>query len=165
MPFVSGKSSLSMKDETPDNGDQLQWKWLKGPTTPLADYGNPLTADDYALCVYDNGVLLTSIDASAGGICRGKPCWSAKPTSIQYKNADGSPSGAVKIKLKEGLFDGKASIQVKARGDKVALPDLGALTGPIDVQLQRSGGAPCFGTTFSAPFLKHDATAFKDKAD
>src|SRR6185369_12977611 len=165
MPFLPGKSSLSMKDKTPDKGDQLQWKWLKGPTTPLADYGDPLTSDDYALCVYDNDVLLTSVDASAGGICRGKPCWSVKPTSIQYKNADGSPSGAVKIKLKEGLFDGKASIQVKARGDKVALPDLGALTGPIDVQLQRSGGAPCFGTTFSAPFLKHDATAFKDKAD
>src|SRR5437867_12977249 len=40
----------------------------------------------------------------------------------------------------------------KAKGLNVAMPDLGALTGPLTVQLQRSGGGPCFGATFSAPF-------------
>ncbi len=164
-PFIGGKALLQLKDKTPDSGDQLVWKWLKGPTTPLADYGNPITTDDYALCLYDNGALVTSANADHGGVCRGTPCWSAKPTSLQYKNHDGSPSGTQSIKLKEGLVDGGASIAFKAKGAKVAMPDVGALTGPVVVQLQRSGGAPCFGATYSAPFLKHDAASFKDKAD
>jgi hypothetical protein len=29
----------------------------------------------------------------------------------------------------------------------------------------RSGAAPCFGATHSAPFAKHDALMLKDKAD
>jgi hypothetical protein len=164
-PFVPGKASLQMKDKTPDKGDQITWKWIKGPTTPLSDFGDPVTTDDYALCVYDNGALVTSAAADHGGVCRGKPCWSTKPTSIQYKNRDASPSGTQSIKLKPGAIDGKASITFKAKGDKVVLPNLGMLGGPVVVQLQRSGGAPCFGATYSAPFTKQDAANFKDKAD
>ena len=67
--------------------------------------------------------------------------------------------------LKDGLVDGTASIIVKAKGAKIPLPDLGALTGPVVVQLQRSGGAPCFGATYSAPFRRHDASNFGDTAD
>jgi hypothetical protein len=164
-PFVPGKASLQMKDKTPDKGDQITWKWIKGPTTLLSDFGDPVTTDDYALCVYDNGALVTSASADHGGVCRGRPCWSTKPTSIQYKNRDASPSGTQSIKLKPGAIDGKASITFKAKGDKVVLPNLGMLTGPVVVQLQRSGGAPCFGATYSAPFTKQDAANFKDKAD
>jgi hypothetical protein len=164
-PFLPGKGSFTMKARTPDKANQLAWKWLEGPTTPLSDYGDPLTTDDYALCVYDNGALLTSIDAAHGGTCRGKPCWTAKPTSLVYRNADRSPTGTQGIALKQGLVNGAASITVKAKGAKIPLPDLGALTGPLVVQLQRSGGAPCFGATYSAPFRKHDASNFSDTAD
>jgi len=164
-PFLPGKGSLTMKARTPDKANQLAWKWQKGPTTPLSDYGDPLATDDYALCVYDDGALLTSVDAAHGGTCRGKPCWTAKPTSLVYRNADRSPTGTQGITLKQGLLDGAASITVKAKGAKIPLPDLGALTGPVVVQLQRSGGAPCFGATYSAPFRKHDASNFSDTAD
>ncbi len=164
-PFVAGKASLLMKDRTPDAGDQVVWKWLKGPTTPLSDYGDPMTTDDYALCVYDAGTLITSLVAPHGGTCRGKACWSAKATSLVYKNPDESATGTRTVSLKQGLADGKASISVKAKGQNIVMPNLGALTGPIDVQLQRSGGAPCFGATYSAPFLKHDPTILSDKAD
>ncbi len=37
----------------------------------------------------------------------------------------------------------------KAKGGKLVMPDLGVITGPIDVQMQRSGGAPCFGATYT----------------
>jgi hypothetical protein len=164
-PFVGGKATLLLKDKTPDKGDQLVWKWLKGPTTSLADYGTPLISDSYALCLYDAGALLMSADADAGGMCGKKPCWSAKPTSFAYKNRDASTSGTQSIQLKQGLADGKASIVFQAKGAKVVMPNLGALTGPVVVQLQRSGGAPCFGATYSAPFQKSDAAMFKDKAD
>ncbi len=168
-PFVPGKASFVMKNKTLDKGDQIAWKWAHGKATPLLDYGQPLTTDDYALCIYDAGALIASADADGGGLCRGKPCWSAKPattpTKYKYKNRDMSPSGTQSILLKEGLVDGKAQIVWKAKGPKVVLPDLSAITGPVDVQMQRSGGAPCFGATYSAPFTKSDATTFKDKAD
>jgi VCBS repeat protein/Big-like domain-containing protein len=164
-PFVPGKASLRMKHKTPDTGDQLAWKWAKGRTTPLSDYGDPLGSDDYALCLYDAGALLTSLDASHGGTCRGKPCWTAKSTSVAYKNPDRSATGTQSIAMKQGLTDGSASITLKAKGTKIPMPDLRALTGPVVVQLQRSGGAPCFGATYSAPFLKSDGTSFSDRAD
>ena len=110
-------------------------------------------------------MLLTSASAPAGGACSGKPCWTDKPTNLTYKNRVGSTNGTQSVKLKEGLVDGKASIAVKAKGVKVVMPDLGAITGPVTVQLHRSGGGPCFGATYSAPFQKSDATQLKDKSD
>jgi hypothetical protein len=84
---------------------------------------------------------------------------------VKYRSRDGSSTGAQTVKLKEGLVDGKASILLKAKGAKVVMPDLDALTGPVTVQLYRSGGGPCFGATYSAPFRASDATLFKDKSD
>jgi hypothetical protein len=110
-------------------------------------------------------VLLTSASAPAGGACSGKPCWTDKPTSLTYENRVGSTSGTQSVKLKEGLVDGKASIAVKAKGVKVVMPNLGSITGPVTVQLHRSGGGACFGATYSAPFQKSDATQLKDKSD
>ena len=115
--------------------------------------------------LYDAGTLLTSVDAPHGGTCRGKACWTAKPTKLVYRNADRSATGTQSVSLKQGLTDGSAAITVKAKGSKIAMPDLGALTGPIVVQLQRSGGAPCFGATYSAPFLRNDGVNFRDRAD
>ena len=164
-PVASGKSSLTLKDKSPDKSDLLVWRWTKGPTTPKSDYGNPLTTDDYALCLYDAGALLTSTGADHGGSCAGKPCWKDMPTSVGYRNRDASPSGTTTMRLKEGLVDGKASIVVVGKGVKLVLPDLSALGGPVVAQLHRSGGGPCFGATFSAPFKKSDAALFRDTSD
>ena len=87
------------------------------------------------------------------------------PTSLGYRNRDASPSGTTAMKLKEGLVDGKASIAVVGKGVKVQMPDLSAVGGPVVAQLHRSGGGPCFGATFSAPFQKSDATIFRDTSD
>jgi hypothetical protein len=161
----SGKSSLLLKDKSPDTGDRLVWKWVAGLATPKADYGDPLGSDDFAICLYDAGTLLASVTADHGGLCAGKPCWADKPTSFVYTNRDLSPTGAQKLQLVEGLADGKAKIVLKAKGTPLAMPNLGALVGPLDVQLHRSGGSPCFGSTFSAPFLKNAGGTFKDRAD
>jgi hypothetical protein len=76
-----------------------------------------------------------------------------------------SATGTQNVSLKQGLTDGSASIAVKAKGTKIPMPDLGALTGPIVVQPQRSGGALCFSATYSAPFIKDDGVTSRDKAD
>jgi len=75
-----------------------------------------------------------------------------------------SSSGAKTVKLKAGAA-GKATISFQGSGAKLAMPDLSAVDGPVTVQLHRSGGAPCFGATFAAPFLRSDATQFIDKGE
>jgi hypothetical protein len=162
---TSGKSSLLMKDKSSDKSDRLAWKWAAGLATPKGDYGAPLGADDYAVCLYDQGALLTSVTADGGGLCAGRPCWTEKPTSFVYRDRELTPTGVQVLQLVEGQTDGKARIKLKARGIPLVLPDLDGLVGPIDVQLQRSGGGPCFGSTFSAPFQKNDGATFKDRAD
>ena len=162
--FKPGKSSLVMKDSSKDKSDALAWTWAAGAATTKAEFGDPLASDDFAVCVYDEGALLASVTADHGGVCRGKPCWHAKSKGFSYADKDGTPTGMRKLVLTEGV-DGKAKITVRAKGFPLSLPALGTFVGPVDVQLQRSGGAPCFGSTFSAPFKRSDAAVFKDKAD
>ena len=61
--------TLTIRNKTPDKGDLITWKWTKGAATTKAEFGDPLTSDDYALCIYDAGALVTSAVADAGGIC------------------------------------------------------------------------------------------------
>src|SRR5262249_13776030 len=42
-------SKITIKDRTPDTGDQVSWKW-KGQATALSDFGDPLHTTGYALC-------------------------------------------------------------------------------------------------------------------
>ena len=162
--ILPGKSSFTLKDRTPDRADQLVWKWA-GAITPKADYGNPVTSDDYALCLYDDGALVASATADAGGTCGTRPCWSAKPTSFAYKDKDLTPTGVQSISLKEGLVAGRTKIAFKAKGVPLVMPAPTSFTGPVAVRLHRSGDAVCWGADFSAPFTKQDATQLKDKSD
>src|SRR5262249_10360424 len=109
--------------------------------------------------------LVQSFTAPAGGLCGHNPCWSAKTTSIAYRNHLASSTGVTAVRLREGLIDGKASIAVTGRGAKLPMPSLASLVGPVDVQLHRSSGGPCGGATYSAPFAKDDGATFKDKND
>jgi len=162
--IAPGKSSFTLKDRTPDTADRLVWKWA-GETTPKADYGNPTTTDDYALCLYDAGALVASATADAGGTCAGRPCWSEKPTSFGYRDRDLLPTGTQSVTLKEGLADGKTRIAFKGKGGPLTIPLPGSFAGPIAVRLHRSGAPTCWGADFSAPFLRQDAIQLKDKSD
>ena len=44
------------------------WEWNQGKATPLSDFGQPLTTDDYAVCVYDAGALIASVDADGTAV-------------------------------------------------------------------------------------------------
>jgi hypothetical protein len=164
-PAVSGAAFLQLVDRSPDTGDRIVWKWLKGKATPKVDFGNPITTDTYLLCMYDNDQLVSS--ELVAGSCGAKPCWTTRPTGFAFKNKGKTvaPTGVRQVQLKEGLTDGAASIQFKGRGANLDMPGVSALTGPIDVQLRKVGGSPCWGARYSAPFLKHAAGVLKDRAD
>ena len=163
-PAIGGKSQVVLQDRVPDDKDSLQWKWSAGAATDKSDFGNPLSADAYDLCIYDAGALVASQTMPQGGFCGTKPCWASKTTSFSYKDKERTPAGIEKALLKAGAA-GKASIQVKGKGASLGLPSLAPLTGPLDVQLRRRDGGICFGTRFSAPFAKQSDAILKDKAD
>ena len=150
-PFVSGKAQIQLTDKSPDDKDQLAWKWLAGTAMTKLEFGDPLGADDYGLCLYDASGLRASLLAPAGGTCAGKPCWADKPTGFAYKDKDLTPSGLSQIVLKEGV-DGKAQIQVKGKGLNLPMPSLLSVAPPLTVQLRNLTSGLCWGATYSTPF-------------
>ena len=157
------QSKFQIKDKTPDTSDQLQFKWSKGAATGVAEFGSPTTTDDYALCVFNPGLVL-KLDAPAGGVCGTSQCW--KTLSIKgfaYKDGDRTPNGVDKISLKAGLA-AKAKVQLKGKGANLpALPLPLAL--PATVQLQSENGT-CFEGSFSAAGQStNDSLQFKGKGN
>ncbi len=157
------QAKFQIKDKTPDTGDQVQFKWNKGMATGVAEFGAPTTTDDYALCVFNPGLVM-QLDAPAGGVCGTSQCW--KTLSIKgfaYKDGDRTPNGVDKVLLKAGL-SAKAKVQIKGRGPNLPTLPL-PLALPATVQLQSENGT-CFQGVFSAPHVQaNDGTQFKGKAD
>lgn len=167
-PAVGGKASLQLKEASLDTKDQLQWKWSQGSVTTKADYGAPTTSTPYQLCIY-NGTptLILGATIPPGGMCGTttlKPCWKDKATGFDYKDKALTPAGIEQLKLKEGLFAGKAQIQVKGKGSLLDDPTI-PLVQPITVQLNNTSSGLCWEATYSAPATKNEAGQFKDKAD
>jgi hypothetical protein len=163
-PVVSNKASILLKDRSPDDKDKLSWKWIKGAATSKPEFGLPTTATSYALCLYDQNGLRLTARIPAGGDCAGRPCWSEKSTGFKYKDKAATPDGITHVTLKAGIA-GKAKILVKGKGVNLPMPSpLTAITQPVTVQLQSSGGI-CWEAIYSAPPTKQTAEQFKDKAD
>ncbi len=164
LPLQAKKSTFQLKNKSVDTGDGLTWKWTKGANTVKPEFGNPLTTDSYALCVYENGSLVQSYAMPAGGTCGVKPCWRDIGKGWSYTDKELTPNGIQSLKMTEGL-SGKAKITLKGKGSRLGLHDLGDLDGTLDVQLQRVGNATCWGATFTPPFQKNDDTQLKAASD
>jgi hypothetical protein len=162
-PAVSGKAQLQFAARSPETS-QIKWKWLAGAATNKLEFGDPSSSEAYRLCIYDAGALVTSARADAGGLCGSRPCWKETALGWTLKDKEATPDGTQQLNLKSGAVT-RASIAFKGKGANLDMPDVGALTGPLDVRLHNSTGAVCWGATYSAPFLSHDATKLKDKAD
>ena len=162
-PIASAASSLVIqrKSPLPSRSDRLGWKWGKGADTQIADFGNPPN-DGYLLCVYDAGAIV--LTTPVAGSCLTKPCWASKSTGFVFQNRSLQPSGVQSLKLVAGV-GGKASGVFKGKGASLMAPDPSGFTGPIDVQLRKSSGPPCWGAQFSRPFQQDGGGVLKDKSD
>ena len=167
---ASGSSSLLLRSD-PSNParDQLQWKWLKGETLVVADFGNPRQTNDYVLCVYDGTPSLVAESRIPGaGFCRnGKICWSQSTTGFQYRDDDLTPDGIQQLKLKAGSA-GRSSIQAKGKGALLPAPGFPLLL-PVEVQLIGSLG-DCWESSFGNVFVPNKNLGgppglFKGKSD
>ncbi|MBI5505345.1 MAG: hypothetical protein HY899_11125 [Deltaproteobacteria bacterium] len=81
-----GKALLELRDLDDDTKDTMQWKRPKGSQPDKSAFGDPLTADDYWLCLYDDGALLSTTDMPPGRCAATTPrlgglSWHWPPTS------------------------------------------------------------------------------------
>ena len=160
---ASGRGVVLLRNGTPDDGDQLRWKWTSSAATPKAAFGNPLTSSDYALCVYDDSGLKLGAAAPAGGTCAGRNCWSETTSGFKYKDRELTPDGLAQIVLRAGDA-GRAKIGVKGRGANLHVPVF-PLAPPVTVQLVRTDdGSACWEARFSSP-SRNGAGAFLGKSD
>lgn len=74
-----------MRDDGNASKRRLDWSWKKGALT-LSALGDPTSATDYALCVYDAGGRVTATTARAG---EGWQALGAK--GFRLKSASGEP--------------------------------------------------------------------------
>jgi hypothetical protein len=142
---LSPASKISITDAVPDTKDRLTWKWSKGEATSTQDFGDPLTTDDYALCVFDteggNDQVLMSARVPHGSK------WLPNGKGFKYKDPSLTPGGILGITLKSG-GNGKAKISVKGRGANLGLPAILSGVGvPVTVQLLGPDGV-CWDATY-----------------
>jgi cysteine-rich repeat protein len=164
VPTATRKSQLQIGDKTTNTKDTFSWKWTKGAATTAGDFGDPVGADDYALCVYDEfggtPSLLMSATIPSGGICGTNPCWKglgnpAGTTGFKYKDTAGAAGGITGILLKPGVA-GKAKVTMKGKGTSLVLPGENAhaalpLATPAAARVQlHSGNGECWEASFAA---------------
>jgi len=166
-PITPLKSLLMVKNEPDDAKDLLIWKWTNGAETLAADFGDPLAADGFNLCLYgDAGTAILDSRAAPGGTCSGKPCWKGlgSPAGAKgWKFADKSRAqgGLTSIVMKPGAA-GKAKIVLKAAGAQLSLPSMPIAAFPLRLQLQ--GGGSCWEAELGeSGVLLNTATRLKAK--
>ncbi len=156
---VPAKARFRLKDSLggPRN-DLVQWRWVNGGATTLADFGDPVGTDDLTLCVFDSTRLLFRANVPAGGTCGTRPCWTGNGKTFRYKNKAGTPDGVLSLSLNPGP-DGKSKILLKARGTSLAQRAFGLPTPPLPVpvavQLQSASGQ-CWEATYQRSGLKRN---------
>lgn len=165
-PFVAGKATLIVKDSTNDAKDKLVWKWNKGQTTELADFGDPTTADGFELCLYDESgpgpVVAGSAQVAAGGTCSGRACWRSTSSGFKYADKLAATDGVAKMLLKAGP-DGAAAAVVKGKGVALRAP---ALPLGAETRVQLRGTNACWEATYTAAASKrNDAGVFKGRSE
>ncbi|HZR81438.1 MAG TPA: hypothetical protein VFD92_10120 [Candidatus Binatia bacterium] len=169
-PFTSGKATILIKNEADPKKDLIDWKWVNGSATDLAAFGDPVTATDYELCIFDaalhNGTKVFYGPIPHAGTCAGKPCWKAKgkPPRVKgykYNDKNLTQQGIQIVDLTAGA-DKKAKVTAKGKGANLDLPPL-PLSGDVVVQLRSSTGE-CWGARYSTP-KKNTDKQYKANAD
>ncbi len=165
---ASDSGMFAATDASPDTKDRLTWAWVKGDATQVDDFGDPTTGTSYRLCAYDEtaGVpsLVLSTGIAAGGTCGGTACWRATRDGFRYRDPNAAAEGVRKVVLKAGAA-GRSRIQVRAQGERLALPALPFRQEPkLTVQLRSSAG-PCWEAAYTAPARRNRVGQFKDRAE
>ena len=151
-----GTSALVVQSKSPSN-QGLTFTWAKGPsTTNSADFGDPTTTADYAVCLLcglDPGERPGRSHGSAGSV----------PTGFLY-NSKTAPVLQQMI-LAAGKTAGKAKIVARGKGSMGLPPSLPFQTATsVTVQVVNSQNTNCWGDTYGTfQISKNTPTQLKAK--
>ncbi len=144
--------------------NKLLFKWA-GPL-PGPGLGDPFATTSYAFCLYDAGTVgpprVVTIAAAPGGTCRGRPCWTGKPTSYTYSDRTRTADGLKTLQVKASL-DGSSSLKLAASGDRLQL-NVMPLAPPVIAQVRATNGS-CWNSVFADAITHSDANIFSARAD
>ncbi|HEY2386284.1 MAG TPA: hypothetical protein VGK30_04935 [Candidatus Binatia bacterium] len=158
---VPAQSRLWLNNRSVNQRDTIVWKQRRSAANTTADFGDPVDAHGYALCMYNaGGSLIFHGTIPSGGTCGAHPCWRAAGAGYHYRNGQAAPDGLTKVLLRAGDA-GHASVVVKGRGASLGLPPM-PLTLPVTLQLQEESG-PCWGSTFEGARM-NDSARFRASA-
>jgi hypothetical protein len=154
---TSGRSILLLKDKTPDSKDRLLWKWVNGQATMAADFGEPATTTNYALCLYSGTTATLIADAEVHADSQTWTFIGGK--GYRYLDGTYSQDGIQKILLKGKADADKSKILWKGKGDQLddllpgtlPLPPAGF---PVTVQAVNNETPVCFESTFAEADVK-----------
>lgn len=147
----AARGSLTMINGTPDKKDKLIYKWIKGEeAVGDSDFGDPLDATSWTLCLYQGGELIFGSEAPSG--TSSISAWTGTPEKgYKYKSKSAEPFGATGAQLKTGAA-GKAKAAFIAKGANIPWEGFDLpFSMPVDVaaQLISSDGTRCLGTEFA----------------
>ncbi len=143
------QSVLLLRDPV-TGGDRLLWQWRAGAATTTADFGDPVTRDDYTLCLFDaRGAPLVSALGARGGLWRTALLACARD-DVAYRDRTVA-TASTPSRSRPGA-SGAATIEVAGRGERLGLPDLPPEL-PLTVQLLGPQGV-CWQATYAAPAVR-----------
>ncbi len=157
-PTDPTKSILSVNNKSVSARDRFLWKWRPGNAT-LADFGDPVHTDAYALCVYDESdaapALLFRAQVPAGG------SWDTNGThGFTYHDANAQTDGVQALRLRGSPIPGDAKILAKGKGPGLSGRPFGLpappLSLPLRVQLQGDNDA-CFEARYTQAAVNNGA--------
>lgn len=141
----AGKAFIALGDRADDDGDRLTWKWGNGASTSQAEFGDPTSTADYALCLYagDGGALIGQAVVAASA-----SAWSPLGAT-GYKYRDPAAAGGIATVILKGSDRNRSKVLVKGRG--AGLPDpMLPIDTPLTVQLVNGDNGRCWGADFDA---------------
>jgi uncharacterized delta-60 repeat protein len=157
-----GGTKLAIRDNANDARDALVWHWGKGPSLVPGALGDPIGSTGYALCGFYGSSLLFELDAPAGNICAGQPCWRPRGASgFTYRDPAATPSGMTVLTAIAGSSNPSRAV-VKGKGANLSVAPMPLAT-PVRVQLQATNGF-CLDSSFSQP-LRNDGQQFRARSD
>jgi hypothetical protein len=163
---VGPSGIFSFKDRSIPAQNTLTWKLNRGPAATGSDFGEPLTTDSYAFCVYDGSARpqpLLASEVPAGGACGKLRCWKEFPGGrVEYLDRQRYVGGIELVRMIPGAA-GKAKAQVTGRGTPLILPDL-PLAAPVTVQIQVANGE-CWTATYANRIRRNANGVFKASPD
>lgn len=160
------KSVFQIKTNVDASRNKLLWKWIKGQATSAAEFADPRTGAEYALCLY-GGASQALIGSGEIVVPSGSAAWAIlHDKGWRYKDAVAAIDGVQQILLKASTQP-KAKAKLKGAGAALPVPALPLVPAelPLLVQLVNSDSGVCWQSTFdSSSIARNDARFLKGKA-